>query len=75
MPNPILTWLGLAPAREPDSKAMAPPLGGMAVYVTGRPLWTSRDYAALAREGFQRNAVVHRCVRLVAEARRRSRSR
>ena len=68
MPNPILTWLGLAPAREPDSKAMAPPRGGMAVYVTGRPLWTSRDYAALAREGFQRNAVVHRCVRLVAEA-------
>jgi HK97 family phage portal protein len=40
----------------------------IAVYVTGRPLWTPRDYAALAREGFQRNPVVHRAVRLVAEA-------
>lgn len=68
MPNPILQWLGLAPARVPDSKAAPPPLGGMAVYVTGRPLWTSRDGTALAREGFQRNPIVHRCVRLMAEA-------
>jgi HK97 family phage portal protein len=29
--------------------------------------WTPRDYAALAREGFVRNAVVHRAVKLVAE--------
>ena len=34
----------------------------------GRPLWTPRDYAALAREGYVRNAVVHRAVRLVGEA-------
>lgn len=34
----------------------------------GRPVWTPRDYQALAREGFQRNAVVHRCVRLIAES-------
>lgn len=34
----------------------------------GRPVWTPRDYTALAREGFQRNAVVHRCVRLIAES-------
>ena len=67
MPHPILTWLGLAPPRVPEAKA-APPLSGMAVYVTGRPVWSARDYGALAREGFQRNAVVHRCVRLVAEA-------
>lgn len=40
----------------------------VAVYVAGRPVWTPRDYAALAREGFQKNAVVHRAVRLVAEA-------
>lgn len=33
-----------------------------------RPQWTPRDYRALAREGYQRNAVAHRCVRLVAEA-------
>ncbi|GGK29873.1 phage portal protein [Salinarimonas ramus] len=40
----------------------------LAFYHGGRPVWTPRDYAALAREGYQRNAVVHRCVRLVAEA-------
>jgi HK97 family phage portal protein len=34
----------------------------------GRPVWTPRDYAALAREGYLRNAVVHRCVGLVAQA-------
>jgi HK97 family phage portal protein len=29
--------------------------------------WTPRDYAALAREGFVKNAVVHRAVKMVAE--------
>ncbi|MBI4275963.1 MAG: phage portal protein [Rhizobiales bacterium] len=33
----------------------------------GRARWTPRDYAALAREGFMRNAIVHRAVKLVAE--------
>ncbi len=35
---------------------------------TGRAAWTPRDYRALAREGYQRNPVVHRAVRMVAEA-------
>ena len=43
-------------------------LKAVAVYAAGRPVWTPRDYAALAREGFQKNAVVHRAVRLLAEA-------
>ncbi len=34
----------------------------------GRARWTPRDYAALAREGYARNAIVHRAVRLVAES-------
>jgi len=33
----------------------------------GRAAWTPRDYAALAREGFARNAVVYRSVRMIAE--------
>jgi HK97 family phage portal protein len=33
----------------------------------GRARWTPRDYAALAREGYLANAVVHRAVKLVAE--------
>jgi HK97 family phage portal protein len=34
----------------------------------GRPRWTPRDYAALAREGYTRNAIVYRAVRLIAES-------
>ncbi len=33
----------------------------------GRARWTPRDYAALAREGYVCNAIVHRAVKLVAE--------
>ena len=34
----------------------------------GRARWTPRDYAALARAGYTSNAIVHRAVRLTAEA-------
>ncbi|MDZ4369388.1 MAG: phage portal protein, partial [Afipia sp.] len=34
---------------------------------SGRARWTPRDYAALAREGYLTNAIVHRAVRLIAE--------
>ena len=34
----------------------------------GRARWTPRDYAALTREGFCRNAIVYRAVRLIAES-------
>ena len=40
----------------------------IALQTHGRPAWTPRDYAALAREGFARNAVVFRSVRMIAEA-------
>jgi len=33
-----------------------------------RAAWSARDYAALSREGFAKNPIVHRCVRLIAEA-------
>src|SRR5581483_5918423 len=32
------------------------------------PVWSPRDYAAFAREGFMQNAIVYRSVRMVAEA-------
>lgn len=34
----------------------------------GRAQWTPRDYAHLAQEGFGRNAVAYRCIRMIAEA-------
>jgi HK97 family phage portal protein len=40
----------------------------IAIESGGRARWTPRDYAALAREGYQCNAIVHRAVRLIAES-------
>ena len=40
----------------------------VALHTAGRPQWTPRNYAALAREGFAGNVIGYRCVRLVAEA-------
>ena len=34
----------------------------------GAPIWTPRDYASLSRQGYERNVIAYRCVRLVAEA-------
>lgn len=42
-------------------------MGFVALHAAGEARWTRRDYAALAREGFMRNPVVHRSVRLIAE--------
>jgi HK97 family phage portal protein len=37
-------------------------------YEAGHPRWTPRDYSALTRQGFTRNPVAHRCVRLISKA-------
>ncbi|WP_406856846.1 hypothetical protein [Alsobacter sp. KACC 23698] len=56
-----------APVAAPQAKASR--TGPLIAFPSlGRPVWTPRDYAALAREGYQRNAVVYRAVRMVAEA-------
>src|SRR3954470_5264467 len=58
----------LSRLRRPADAKASRTAQAIALYIAGRPVWTPRDYAALAREGFQRNPVVHRAVRLVAEA-------
>jgi HK97 family phage portal protein len=40
----------------------------LALFTEGRARWTPRDYAALAREGYQKNPVAYRAVRMIAEA-------
>ena len=40
----------------------------IALTTAGRPQWTPRNFEALAREGFARNPVAYRCVRMIAEA-------
>lgn len=52
---------------KPEEKASR--IGGLlAMHSLGRPKWTDRNYTALAREGFEKNAICYRAVRMVAEA-------
>src|SRR3954470_23827738 len=39
----------------------------IALQSAGQARWTPRDYSALTREGYLRNAIVYRAVKLVAE--------
>ena len=50
---------------EAKASAVSPLI---AFHSQGRAVWTPRDYEALAREGFARNTIVYRSVRMIAEA-------
>ena len=51
----------------PENKAVG--VQGLSLVAgEGEAWWTGRSYAALSREGFMKNPVAHRTVRLVAEA-------
>ncbi len=55
--------------KKPAVEEKASGVGALvALNLVGRPVWTPRDYAALAREGFAKNAVAYRAVRMIAEA-------
>jgi HK97 family phage portal protein len=49
-----------------QKKFAAAPL--ISLHSVGRPQWTPRNYAALAKEGFAGNTIGYRCVRMIAEA-------
>ncbi len=53
--------------RPPETKASAAK-ALISLQRLGQPAWTPRDYASLAKAGFERNVIAYRCVRLVAEA-------
>lgn len=54
-----------APMRKAETKHST---GFVTLQMAQMASWVSRDYTSLAREGFMRNPVVHRCVRMLAEA-------
>lgn len=60
----MLDWLRRAMRRE--RKGASAHL--IAWHTLGRPAWSARDYASFAREGYGRNAIAYRCVRLISEA-------
>ncbi|MBK8008457.1 MAG: phage portal protein [Rhizobiales bacterium] len=55
-----------APARLDEKASRTGAL--VALFSQGRPRWTPRDYSALAREGYAKNPVAFRSVRMIAEA-------
>lgn len=58
----MFDWLRRKPAEQKVSAA------GYAISSIGpgRPVWSDRDYAAFSSEGYRRNAVVFRCVKMIA---------
>lgn len=62
-------WAKASQAIERDAGVERKSGGGfVSLHAQGEPTWTRSDYGALAREGFMRNPVVHRAVRMIAEA-------
>jgi HK97 family phage portal protein len=60
-------WKRVRAGAAPETKASR--TGALiAVHSAGRPVWTARNYAALARAGYMKNPVVYRAVKMVAEA-------
>lgn len=60
-------WNRLAGGREPaPGEAKSHTL--FSLTELAGPTWSGRGYASLAREGFAKNPVVYRCVRMIAEA-------
>lgn len=57
----MLDWLRKLRAPRAERKLLA-------WHAPGRPVWPMRDPSAFAREGYARNAIAYRCVRLIAEA-------
>lgn len=52
--------------REQKNLSMRTPESMVACTVLGQPVWTPRNYAALAQQGYAKNVIVHRCVNLIA---------
>jgi HK97 family phage portal protein len=51
---------------EAATKSAYGPIG-FAFHAPGDPAWTAPDYASLARQGYLRNPIAYRCVRMIAE--------
>ena len=59
----LFSWL--LRRKPPETKASAAG-GAISAWNLGQPIWTPRDYASFSEEGYQRNAVVFRCVKMIA---------
>jgi len=67
MKNPFRKRPASAGAQHKEHKASAAK-ALIALHRLGQPVWTPRDYASLSRQGYEKNVIAYRCIRLVAEA-------
>jgi len=63
---PIRLFRRAAPRAEAAKASHAAPV--MAIHGAGRPAWSPRDAPSLVRNGYERNVIGFRSVRMVAEA-------
>ncbi len=70
MPRILEALAGLLPRRStPAAEVKASKTQGLVAFNgPGQAVWSPRDYAAFAREGFAQNAIVYRSVRMISEA-------
>ena len=66
LPSPLRGGVGGGGSPPHTKASLTGPL--IAFEALRQPVWSPRDYAAFAREGFMQNAVLYRSVRMVAEA-------
>lgn len=65
--QPLLEQAGARSGKDVEHKsAMAQ--GFVAMHTMLDAAWTHASFTALARQGFMRNPIVHRCIRMISEA-------
>ena len=52
--------------KKPKEKKESATGGLMSLYKVGQPVWSGRDYRSFADEGYIKNVIAHRCVKIVA---------
>ncbi|WP_370853010.1 phage portal protein [Pararhizobium haloflavum] len=63
-----LPWRKRRPSAQAPAETKMATSGFVALHAAGGANWTLKTYPTLARAGYMRNPVAHRCVRLICEA-------
>ena len=67
-PRPAAAIAIASPGLTPPATKTSATAPLISIHHTGQPVWSPKDYASFAREGYARNPVVYRAVRMIAEA-------
>ncbi|MCH8347968.1 MAG: phage portal protein, partial [Proteobacteria bacterium] len=65
----VSQWIGLGLNKKTSAVGSLISGASKAAFISfAAPRWTGRTYEQLVREGYRKNVVVHRCVRIIAES-------